>query len=379
MIAIERTKETSINMSSPLEKEQKFEYEDKVEPLKRRITLITFPVDYGSVSLQDNLLKMLRQHSDVVHFAFSPDETPGRGIKLSRYQRVLLRLGQMPRLREVCVMARREGRIVIFQQISPALFAFPFLRGLKSYICLDWTRKLYEPIIKRKMSSAMTTALHSTVLRTVSGVVAFTEASKHSLMQDYKVSPANIHRIPMPFDVFGSPVSEARPDGPVRVLFVGGDFYRKGGDVLIRWFENFKECPVELTIVTQTNLHLPPGIRLIRNDPKFSAKDEFAKHDLFALPTKYDAFPLAIGEAASAGLGVIASANALGATEVIDAGSNGYIVESELDLISTLSKLVQDKAKVEQFKIHSRRKMVDKFTYEKVFSCLEQVFAGQAS
>jgi glycosyltransferase involved in cell wall biosynthesis len=361
-------------MHSHPEQEQPSGSGDKVASLKRKITLITFPVDFGSVSLQNNLLKMLRQHADVVHFAFSPDETPARGPRLSKYQSAFVRLQQMPRLQRVCAAARREGRIVIFQQISPALFALPFLHGLRSFILLDWTRKLYEPIVKRKMSSSFTTALHSLVLRSVSGVFAFTEASEHSLLQDYKVFPDRVYRIPMPFDVLGTPISKPNPNGPVKVLFVGGDFYRKGGDVLVRWFESFKECPFELTIVTQTDLRLPPGIRLIRNDPKFSAKDEFAKHDLFVLPTKYDAFPLAIGEAASAGLGVIASANALGAPEVIDAGLNGYIVGNESDLIGTLSKLVLDRAKVEQFKIHSREKMVDKFTYEKVFGCLEQVF-----
>jgi glycosyltransferase involved in cell wall biosynthesis len=366
-------------MHSHPEQEQPSGRGDKVASLKRKITLITFPVDFGSVSLQDNLLNMLRQHADVVHFAFSPDETPARGVKISKNRRALLRLEQMPLLRKVCVAARREGRIVLFQQISPALFALPFLRALRSYVLLDWTRKLHEPILKLKLSSRMTTVLHRLVLRSVSGVVAFTEASEHSLIRDYKVPPEKIYRIPMPFDVFGIPLSKPNLNGPIRVLFVGGDFYRKGGDVLIRWFESFKECPVELTIVTQTDLCLPPGVHLIRNDPKFSAKEEFAKHDLFVLPTKYDAFPLAIGEAASAGLGVIASANALGAPEVIDAGLNGYIVDNEADLIDTLSNVVLDRAKVEEFKIHSRRKMTDKFTYEKVFSCLEQVFAGRAS
>jgi glycosyltransferase involved in cell wall biosynthesis len=376
MIAIDRTKEAQINMSSPSENEQKSDYDHTVEPVRRRITLITFPVDYGSVSLQDNLLKMLRQHSDVVHFIFSPDEMPSKGLKLSKYRRILLRLQQMPRLREACITAKRDGRIVVFQQISPALFAFPFLSGVRSYVFLDWTRKLYEPIVKRKISSRMTTALHGAILRGVSGVVAFTEASKRSLMQDYKVSANSIYRVPMPFDVFGSPLSNQNLSGPVKVLFVGGDFYRKGGDVLVRWFEGFKGCPVELTIVTQTDVRVPPGIRLIRNDPSFSAKEEFPKHDLFVLPTKYDAFPLAIGEAASAGLGVITLVNALGAAEVIDEGLNGYIAGSEADLIRTLSEVVQDRAQVERFKIHSRKKMIDRFTYEKVSSCLEAVFAG---
>jgi glycosyltransferase involved in cell wall biosynthesis len=346
--------------------------------LKRKITFITFPVDFGSVTLQNNFLAMLRQYSDVTHFTFSPDEEPGRGLKLSKSQRYLSRLRQIPRLREVCREAREEGRIVIFQQISPAVFALPFLRGLRSYIYLDFTRKILEPILKRKVSSAATTALHSTVLKAVSGVLAFTEAAENSLIRDYGVPPNTIHRIPMPFDIFGTAISKPNPDGPLRILFVGGDFFRKGGDVLVRWFENFKGPPVELTVVTQTDLRLPPNVRLVRNDPKFTAKDEFCKHDLFVLPTIYDAFPLVIGEAASAGLGVITSVNALGAPEVIDEGLNGYIAASETDLIEILSSLTADRARVEQFKTHSRKKMIGRFTYEKAFNRLEEVFDNHA-
>ena len=200
----------------------------------------------------------------LVILRFLTDETPAKVLTLSRAQRYALRLQQMPLLRKVCRTATNEGRTVIFQQISPALFSLPFLHGLRSYIYLDWTRKLYEPIVNPKLSSSVTTALHSKVLKAVSGVLAFTGASEQSLIDDYKVSPERIFRIPMPFDVFGTAISQPNLNGPLKVLFVGGDFFRKGGDVVLRWFQGFKGCPIELTIITQTDLRLPPGVRLIR-------------------------------------------------------------------------------------------------------------------
>lgn len=341
--------------------------------MKLKISLVTFPIDFGNVTLQNNFLAMLQERSDVVHHVFSPRETPGTGARLNAAQRVVCRVKEMAKLRQICKAARRDDRIVIFQQISPALFSLPFLKGVRSYIMSDWTRKLYEPILGEKMSSGPVTWLHSTVLKSVTGVLTFTDAAAASLTEDYGVSQDRIHKIHMPFDVLGAQIAAPNIDQPVRLLFVGGDFYRKGGDGLVRWFEQHSGAPVELAIMTQSEVSLPAAVRVIRNDPKESAKSYFGSFDLFVLPTRCDAYPQAIGEAASAGLGIVTTNKALGAPEVIDEGLNGHIVESEEQLFACLSALVEDRQKVECFKAHSRAKLVADFTFDRVFSQLEHV------
>src|SRR5262245_49253448 len=138
--------------------------------MSHRVTLVSFPVDFGSVTLQNNFLAMLREGPDVNHAVFSPREIPRRDARLSSIQRTTYRLRELAKLRRVCAEARAEDRSVIFQQISPALYALPFLRGIKSYIFLDWTRKLYEPITREQISSEPTTRLHSFVLNSVTGI-----------------------------------------------------------------------------------------------------------------------------------------------------------------------------------------------------------------
>ncbi len=339
----------------------------------RKVLLISFPVDLGSLALQNNLFAMLNERCDLTHHIFSPREKPDLEQPFSPGQRALSRLREMTELRRLCAAARKEGRTIIFQQISPALFSAPFLHGVRSYISLDWTRKLFEPINGERISPWPLTRLHAAVLNSATGVLAFTDAVAASVINDYGVSAHNVHRISMPFDVLNTQPAMPRETGPVKLLFVGGDFYRKGGDRLVRWFQSHSGPAVELTIMTQTKVDLPPGVRLIRNDPLATAKSEFANHDLFVLPTKYDAFPLAIGEAASAGLGVIASRNALGAPAVIDEGLNGYIVDSDEDLFSRLSSLAEDRRKVERFKLHSRAKMLESFTYSQVYDQLDKI------
>lgn len=345
--------------------------------MKMKITFVTFPIDFGNVTLQNNFLAMLQTRADVKHYVFSPNEIPGAGPRLNAPQRLLCRLKEMAKLRKLCESARQEGRIMLFQQISPALFSLPFLRGVKSYILSDWTRKLYEPILNEKMSSAPVTWLHSLVLKTVSGVLTFTDAAALSFTKDYGIAESQLHKIRMPFDVWGAQTSTPNIDGPIRLLFVGGDFYRKGGDGLVRWYEQHTGAPVDLAIMTQSEVSLPPGVRLIRNDPKESAKSYFGGFDLFVLPTRCDAYPQAIGEAASAGLGIITTDKALGAPEVVDEGLSGHIVASEEQLFACLTALVEDRQKVERFKAHSRAKLEAEFTFDRVFEQMEEILGSR--
>ncbi len=338
-----------------------------------KISLVTFPVDFGNVTLQNNFLAMLKDRADVKHYIFSPAEAPDSGERFTPLGRIWARLGQTGKLRRICNEARREGRVVMFQQISPALFSLPFLVGVRCYILSDWTRKLYEPILGQKITTAPLTWTHSLVLRAVTGVITFTDAAAKSLMQGYGVPRERLHKMPMPFDVQGTAVSGPRPEGPVKILFVGGDFHRKGGDVLLRWYAAHRGAPVELTVMTQTELELPPTVTLIRNNPKDSAKGYFRDYDLFVLPTRCDAYPQAIGEAASAGLALITTDKALGAPEVIDEGLNGHVATTEEQLFSCLSALVNDRVKLEQFKAHSRDKLTAGFSFAQVFARLASI------
>ena len=56
------------------------------------------------------------------------------------------------------------------------------------------------------------------------------------------------------------PKDDPSPDGRVRILFVGGDFVRKGGDLLLEIFRHRFDTRAEIHIVTQTPpARLPPG------------------------------------------------------------------------------------------------------------------------
>lgn len=118
---------------------------------------------------------------------------------------------------------------------------------------------------------------------------------------------------------------------PPRLLFVGGDFPRKGGfDLLDVWVQARLHERARLDIMSNWPLDastLPPGVSLHRN---VSAHTEpwhalWRAADLFVLPTRDEAFGIVFQEAGAAGLPAIGTdMNAV--PETVRGGDTGILV-----------------------------------------------------
>jgi alpha-maltose-1-phosphate synthase len=138
------------------------------------------------------------------------------------------------------------------------------------------------------------------------------------------------------------------PGKPVRFLFMGGDFPRKGGPLLVRaWHDaGFGERAV-LDLVTDWRLDaesLPEGIRVVRDVKPYTARwlDLWRQADVFVMPTRREAFGMVFQEAAVAGVPAIGTAiNAI--PELIDDGVTGLLVRPEQgrDLIGAMRACVE--------------------------------------
>ncbi len=129
-----------------------------------------------------------------------------------------------------------------------------------------------------------------------------------------------------------NPLARAE-DGVVRVLFVGGDWLRKGGDLLLRWLHARSETapPVELHVVTRDVVpDAGPGVVFYRditnNSPELVAL--YQKCDIFALPTRADCYSLVALEAMASGLPVVIS-NLGGIPGIVANGKTGALVVSD--------------------------------------------------
>lgn len=187
-------------------------------------------------------------------------------------------------------LAARHPRMAVALDTTPALL-MRFKRQLRSRLAAParWAYHLkfraFAPTVRAWLP--------------VSGTV------RSSLIQDYGVDPARCFVTHCP-----QPLLDPIPHDPCgRLLFVGNDFARKGGELLLAAMPHLPEF--ELTIVSndpavsqlaQERVTVLQGI----GDPSQLAA-VYRASDLLLLPTRYDTYSMVICEAAAYGVPSLAT------------------------------------------------------------------------
>ncbi len=214
--------------------------------------------------------------------------------------------------------ARDRYDALFFHTQVTTLLSAGLMRRVPTVISLDATPLNYDAVgaayghhsaggavegLKRR--------LNGRALREASALVAWCDWARRSLVDDYGVAPDRISVVAPGVDLGLWPRPGSRPrvdEEPLRILFVGADFARKGGEILLQAFAGLRDhC--ELRLVTKGAVAPAPGVCVYRDlAPNSDALRElYAMADIFVLPTLADCFPLAVQEAMAAGLPVVAS------------------------------------------------------------------------
>src|SRR6266545_3357076 len=198
-------------------------------------------------------------------------------------------------------------------------------------------------------------------------VQAWSRWAKDSAIDDYGVSPDRVVVNPPGVDLefwrpnHGGPRPEHQP---IRILFVGGDFARKGGHVLLEWFRGQRRPDVELHIVTREPVEKRDGIFVYDDMQPNSAAllGLFHRCDVFVLPSLGECFGIATVEAMGAGLPVIAS-DVGGTADIIQPGENGFIVRANdaASLGDAIEALIDDADKRHAMGLRSRQLAEERF------------------
>lgn len=207
---------------------------------------------------------------------------------------------------------------------------------------------------------------------------------KASLVADYQVNTDKIVVNPPGVDLeLWKPVtgiSSQESKQPFRVLFVGGDFYRKGGQLLLDWYKTQEPQICELHVVTREAIKPGPGIFIYNNMQPNSEELVKLYHSchLFVLPSLAECFGIATIEAMGTGLPVIAS-DVGGTADIIEHGHNGFIIPpNDLSALKcSISEILNDFARGEEMGRRSRTIAEQKFDLKKnaqlTFNYLKQV------
>ena len=194
-------------------------------------------------------------------------------------------------------------------------------------------------------------------------LVTWSDWAKQSLIKDYSVPADKITVIPPGVNVseWEAPETISNDDSAVKVLFVGGDLERKGGNDLIEAFRAIRnespDIPLELHLVTKGNPAKIDGMFVYNNMTPNSSELKALYHqaDIFCLPTYGDCLPMVLSEAAATQLPIISTAVAA-IPEIVKDEEGGFVVPagSVQDIKSALLALAQD---------HSKRKQMGEAAY----------------
>ena len=227
----------------------------------------------------------------------------------------------------------------------------------------------YNHVPGSKHVERLKTALNRRTFRKARRLVSWHEWGKASLVRDYGVSPDKVTVIPPGINLdrwdFSSK-RENREPGAVRLLFVGGDFRRKGGDVLLNAFRTDLARDCELDIVTREQVNIQ-GLTNVRVHHGMGPNAEalmalYSRADIFVFPTFADTLPLVNMEAMASGLPVITTR--VGAlTEEVEDGVTGFLVPpgDAAALAAAARRLVDDPALRKAMGEAGRRRAMERF------------------
>ncbi|ABY34861.1 MAG TPA: glycosyl transferase family 1 [Chloroflexus aurantiacus] len=224
--------------------------------------------------------------------------------------------------------------VALFNTQVPAVLAGKMVTQRPYVIATDITPRQYDAMAafyhhradRPGLIAAMKHHLNVQVFQRAAWVLPWSQWVRDSLIRDYHVAPERIRVIPPGIDLTRWQPRRERAAGPLRILFVGGDFVRKGGPTLLDAVRRLT-TPVELHIVTRSPLDPAEGVFVYHdvtpNSPRLI--ELYQQADLFVFPTRAEAFGIAALEAIASGVPVITTPVG-GLPDIVRDGVNGFLV-----------------------------------------------------
>lgn len=259
------------------------------------------------------------------------------------------------------VLAQRPQDVLFFHTQVTALLSVRLMRRVPAVLSIDATPLNFDEVgaayehqpAGDGWLDARKHQLNQAAFGAARAIVAWSEWAAASLVRDYAVPRERI--------VINAPgagrryfaIGEARalvvaPVSPVRLLFVGGDFARKGGMQFLDAVRAARTLRAfEVHVVTRDEVPATPGVTVHRGLRPNSAEllDLFRTADAFILPSLGECFSIALMEAAAAGLPIISTA--VGAMREVAIDGRSAILVSTGDtrsLRQAIERVVDDEA-----------------------------------
>jgi glycosyltransferase involved in cell wall biosynthesis len=295
----------------------------------------------GHVSYGMGLRMVLAERDDIDPEWIEVPFEPGNLGRVPLLGRNLTLRGSLRAARAIVEAHRRRSLDALFlhtQTIS--LFSGPLMARIPTLLSLDATPLNYDELATPYHATVHAAPIeraklwaHRNVMKHAAAFTTWSEWAKRSLVNDYGASAEKV-TVLHPGTVLSSfphpGARRPRHGRPLNVLFVGGDFPRKGGDLLVDIVRQHFRGRVELHLVTEADVTSSDGVYVHRNlgplSPELLAR--FAEADVFVLPTRGDCLAMVLGESMAACLPVITT-RVGGHSEAVEDGRSGFLIEKD--------------------------------------------------
>ena len=166
---------------------------------------------------------------------------------------------------------------------------------------------------------------------------------------------------------------------PARLLFVGNDFTRKGGDFLLRLYADHLAGFCTLTIASDDPAmkgeRLPPGVEWLRGKRRDELLPVFQSSDIFVFPSQQDFTPEVLCEALAVGLPCFTT-DIEGVRDLVRNGETGFRMPrgaSAEAWAAQLHRLLANPAEIGRMSANARRFAEENLNFDRFTSLIADV------
>jgi glycosyltransferase involved in cell wall biosynthesis len=162
-------------------------------------------------------------------------------------------------------LRRSSSDAVLFNTQVPAAISGRLARRSPYVLCTDITPVQYDAMAEqydhrpdgKGLIARYKRWTNANLFKGAARILAWSTWVRSSLVDDYGVAPGKVEVLPPGVDIeVWQPVPQKsrHSENTARILFVGGDFRRKGGDLLLEAFRRLPANTAELVVVTRSEV-----------------------------------------------------------------------------------------------------------------------------
>lgn len=227
----------------------------------------------------------------------------------------------------------------------------------------------YSSILKREK-------FQTEAFKQAAGIFCMGEWYRKFLI-DSGIPKDKVHAVGAGINLDATKIDTSKKTGN-KILFVGRDFERKNGPLVIAAFKLAKRqrSDIELYIAGPAPKEDIDGVYWLGDVPSQKLSDYFNLCDIFCMPSKFEAYGIVFIEALTYGLPCIGR-NAFEMPYFIEDGKTGYILNEEnADTLSQLMLKLLDNKEIKENVNARRQEYLEKYSWDAVAKRMYDVISN---